>query len=166
MVVDIGQTKHYSRKSPKFSAAILYFGRHYRIWHLRMKMCFSWEPLSLKYHVIPLLQVFITVTRYRVQRLFIWCGHCCCGHRTPPHIKKRQGQQRGGRRGGRWSVTSECACMRRWVNLLTQMCTRITRPFSCHHAGITGLTKSIWLLLTLRIYSYDPDRDICRVICW
>ena len=54
MVVDIGQTKNSSRENPKFSAAILDFGRHLEFWHSRMKICLRWEVLSLKYHVIPL----------------------------------------------------------------------------------------------------------------
>ena len=54
MVVDIGQTRNSSRENPKFSAAILDFDRHIGFWHLRIKICLSWEPSSLKYHVIPL----------------------------------------------------------------------------------------------------------------
>ena len=54
MVVDISQTKNYSRENPKFSVAILDFGGHLGFWHSQIKICLSWEPLSLKYHVIPL----------------------------------------------------------------------------------------------------------------
>ena len=64
MVVDIVQTKHCSRKNQKFSAAILDFGPHFGFWHSRMKICLSWEPLSVKYHVIPL---FIGFRGWQIQ---------------------------------------------------------------------------------------------------
>ena len=54
MVVDIGQTRNSSRENPKFSAAILDFGGHLGFRHSRINICLSWEPASLKYHVILL----------------------------------------------------------------------------------------------------------------
>ena len=68
MVVNIGQSKNSSRENPKFSAAILDFGGHLGFWHSRIKICLSWEPSSLKYHVMLL---FIGFPGWQIQ----WWHH-------------------------------------------------------------------------------------------